>query len=296
LPVSRLFSQIFWVLTLGTLWGINWPAVKFLLTELPPLSIRAIAFPLAALLLALVVRYRGERLIPARRDWVHIGITGLFIIFGFNVLATLGQVYTEASRAAIIAYTMPAITGVLAVIFLRDALSLRTIASLGLGMTGIAVLAFEDIAALMANPHGVIIMLCAALSWSIGNVLLKARQWSIGPLALTVWFFAVSAALCWPLVFVLEPPWQQTWPSPTILLTLVYHVLGPMVICYAIWTSIVGRLPMTIAAISALTAPVVGVLSSAFLLAEPLTATKLISLGLIVFSVLLTFNVRVSRD
>lgn len=284
--------QLILVLLLGFLWGINWPAVKIMLTEMPPLTIRAVAFPGAALLLAIIAKATGQRLWPQSRDWIPIIVTGVFIIFGFNVLATLGQMLTQASRAAIIAYTMPAITGVLAACFLNEAFTKRSMIALVIGMTGILVLALEDLDALRTDPLGVIVMLAAALSWSIGNVLLKARDWSIPPLSLTVWFFAVSTVVCWPLVAVFEPPWEQSWPSTQIMMILAYHVLGPMVICYAIWTALVNKLPTTIAALSALSAPVVGVISSAVLIGESLTLHKSVALILIVCSVALTFRFR----
>ena len=40
-------------LLIGILWGLNWRAVNFLLIEIEPLSIRAISFTTAALLLAI---------------------------------------------------------------------------------------------------------------------------------------------------------------------------------------------------------------------------------------------------
>lgn len=48
------------VLLIGVLWGLNWPAVKFMLTELPPLTIRALAFPIAGLVLISPRRESGR--------------------------------------------------------------------------------------------------------------------------------------------------------------------------------------------------------------------------------------------
>ena len=60
-------------------------------------------------------------------------------------------------------------------------------------------------------------MLLAALSWALGNVALKAREWSLSSLALTVWFFVASSLFIWPFVLIFEPPWQQTVPSAPVL-------------------------------------------------------------------------------
>ncbi len=281
-------QMILMVTMIGILWGLNWPAVKFLLTELPPITMRAVAFTFAALLLAAISRMRGEPLLPERRDIPAILVTGLFLIFGFNVLTAIGQTLTETSKAAIIAYTMPALTAGLAVLLLGERLDRRRTAALAIGTAGLAVLASENFAALIAEPLGPVIMFFAALSWALGNVSLKARKWSLPSLALTVWFFVVSAALSWPLAILSEPPLMQTLPSPPVLATLIFHITGPMVVCYALWTVLVGRLTASVAAIAALLAPVVGVVSSITLLGDPLTWQKTLSLAMILASIFLT--------
>lgn len=284
------------IVLIGILWGLNWPAVKFMLSEMPPLTIRAVAFPLAALLLTLVARLAGHDMRPSRDEWFPIVVTGLFLVFGFNVLTTFGQMVTETSRAAIIAYTMPALTAVLAVVFLRERLEWRVVAALVIGMAALAILISEDAAVVSSGSAGPIIMLLAALSWALGNVALKARQWRLSPLVLTVWFFVISSLACWPLVIAFEPPWHQTLPSPSILLTLGYHVLGPMVVCYTLWALVLGRLSVTTATISTLTAPIVGVSSAVFFLDEQVTWQKSLALSMVLASILITLLPRVKRS
>ena len=283
-------QMILMVTMIGLLWGLNWPAVKFLLTELPPVTLRAVAFTFAAALLAVIARARGETFLPEAREIPAILATGLFLIFGFNVLTAIGQTLTETSKAAIIAYTMPALTAGLAALLLGERLDRRRLAALAIGTAGLAVLASEDLAALVAQPLGPAVMFGAALSWALGNVALKARRWSLPSLALTVWFFVGSAALCWPLAILLEPPLAQGWTTPPLLATLAFHIVGPMVVCYALWTVVVGRLTASVAAIAALLAPVVGVSSSIILLGDPLTWQKAVSLAMILASITLTLT------
>jgi len=276
------------VLLIGFLWGANWPAVKFMLTEIPPFTIRAVAFPIAAVLLAVIALVRRESLLPARQDWLPIVVTGLLVVFGFNVLVTLGQVLTETSKAAIIAFTMPALTAALAVVFLGERLGLFRRLALLAGMGGLCVLASENVSALIAEPLGPLIMLLAAFSWALGTVAMKSRQWSVSPLALTVWFFVAASIACWPLVLIFEPLTAQTWPTSPIILTMAYHVLGPMVVCYALWTAMLHRLPATVAALATLMTPVVGVGLSVLLLGDSMTWQKAVALLMILVSIALT--------
>lgn len=280
------------VALVGILWGLNWPAVKFMLREVPPFTLRAAGFTGGAVVLFCLVGALGHRLRPAPGEAGAIAVAGLFVIFGFNVLTALGQLLTEASRAAIIAYTMPAITAVLASIFLAERLSVQRIAAVLIGMAGLAVLASVDIAALVAAPWGAFLMLAAALSWSIGNVLVQGRTWSLTPLALTFWFFVVSMLLAWPLALWMEPEGIAAAPSRAAWLVFAFHVAGPMATCYFLWSVLLRRLPATVAAISILTAPTVGVISAIWLLGEPVSWQKIVALGLIVLSIFITLVAR----
>jgi drug/metabolite transporter (DMT)-like permease len=113
-------ASIFAVLLIGVLWGLNWPAVKFVLTEIEPLTIRAVAFTLAALGLTAIVRFKGLPMQPPRDEVWPIFIAGFFLVFGFNAMTSLGQILVETSKATIIAYTMPALTAGLAAGFLGE--------------------------------------------------------------------------------------------------------------------------------------------------------------------------------
>jgi len=288
MSASRI-RMLLTVAMIGLFWGLNWPAVKFILTEIPPLTIRACALTFAALTLGAFARISGHRLRPRLREVPWITLTGLLTIFGFNVLVVLGQVLTETAKAAIIAYTMPALTAVFSAFFLGERLRAPVILAVAIGTAGIAVLAAENLSELIARPLGPAIMLGSALSWALGTVALKAGRFTLHPLALTTWFLGVSAVACWPFALAFEALWALPRPSTGVLAVWIWHAFFPMVVCYAIWTRLVGTLPASIAAIATLMAPVVGVTSSMLLLGNPVTVHKVAALALILGSIVLTF-------
>ena len=283
------------VAVIGLFWGLNWPAVKFLLREVGPFTIRAVALSGAALLLWAWVAAQGQRLRPPARELPWMALTGLLTIFGFNVLVALGQELTETSKAAIIAYLMPALTAFFAVILLGERMTRRRLMALVLGLAGIVVLASEDFGGLIARPLGPAIMLAAALSWALGTVAMKAGRFTLAPLPLTVWFLGLSGLACWPFVFAFEWPDALRLPSTAAMLVWAWHALLPMVVCYALWTRLVGSLPASVAAIATLVAPVVGVTSSILILGDPVSAPKVLALVLILGSIALTFAPERSR-
>ncbi|MGM0743431.1 MAG: DMT family transporter [Pseudomonadota bacterium] len=273
------------VVLIGLFWGLNWPAVKFLLLEIPPLSLRAFSFTCAAVLLMAMSRVLGLRLRPTKGEGFALIVTAVFLLFGFNMFTAFGQLFTQASNAAIIAYTMPAMTAVLSAFVLGDTIDKRRILAICVGLVGLGVLAAADVPAIKAAPLGPVFMLLAAFSWSIGNVLMQVHEWTLSPLVRAAWFFVISASLTWPFVFVFEPLQELVPPSPATVWVLLFHILGPMVACYMMWTTLLGHLSATVAAISTLLAPVVGVLSAVILLGEPMTWQKALALFLIVASI-----------
>ncbi len=277
------------VITIGILWGLNWPAVKFILGSVPPWTFRAIAFSLGAVLLAVVARCAGERLGVAAQERGPMLVAGLLTVFGFNVLTAFGQLLTETSKAAIIAFTMPMWAAIMAAVFLGERFGINRIASLLLGMTGLATLLAGDFGQFVNHPAGFLFMLGAALSWAAGTVVLKAGNWTTTALARSAWLVGVSAVPAWAGAMMFEQPWTLAFPGWSVVAVLAFHVVGPVALCYAAWVMLISRLPASTAAIGTLLIPVVGVLSSQLLLGDVMTWQKMTALGLIVASVALTF-------
>ena len=124
-------------LLIGVLWGLIWPAVKFMLTEIPPITIRAVSFTSAALILAVIVTLLKQPLRLRRSEAIPVATVGIFLICGFNVLTSFGQVLIETSKAAIIAYTMPSLTALLAAVYLRERVGMRLVLALTIAMIGL---------------------------------------------------------------------------------------------------------------------------------------------------------------
>jgi drug/metabolite transporter (DMT)-like permease len=281
---SRIFA-VSLVITIGVLWGLNWPAVKFILGSLPPWTFRALAFGLGGILLAVIARLAGEPLTLEKRHRWPIVAASLLTVFGFNLLTAFGQLLTETSKAAIIAFTMPMWAALMSAVFLNERIGINKLVSLVLGMGGLAVLLLSDGSEYLTRPAGFVVMVGAAVSWAAGTVLLKAHDWPPRLIARSAWLVGISAIPAATGALVLEHPWTLEPPPASVIAVMAFHVIGPVAICYAAWTALIARLPASTAAIATLLIPVVGVLSSSILIGDQLTASKLAALGMIVASV-----------
>jgi drug/metabolite transporter (DMT)-like permease len=133
---------------------------------------------------------------------------------------------------------------------------------------------------------GALAMVLAALSWACGSVIMKRRHRSGSMLALTGWQICLGGA---PIVL----GWMALGPFPglervdaTGLFAIGYVTLFGMVIGQWIWFVVLDRLPVAIASVGTLAIPIVGLLSSALLLGEPLGPREFAALALVVLALM----------
>jgi drug/metabolite transporter (DMT)-like permease len=75
--------------------------------------------------------------------------------------------------------------------------------------------------------------------------------------------------------------------TPLSWVLLVYAVVGPFCIAYVSWFAALSRLPASVAAIGTMAVPVIGVVTSAITLHEPLGAGQIAALVLTLAAVVL---------
>jgi len=112
-------------------WGFNWPVTKYLLGELPPLTLRGTTGVIGAALLAVLAIARDQSLRVGPQIWPRLVLASLLNVTGWMVLMGLALLWLPASEAALIAYTMPVWASLLAWPILGERPTLlRTIALL----------------------------------------------------------------------------------------------------------------------------------------------------------------------
>ena len=119
-------------------WGFNWPVTKFLLAELPPLTLRGVTGVLGALLLAALALVRGDSLKVAKAIWPRLLTAAVLNVTGWMVLMGLALLWLPASEAALIAYTMPVWAALLAWPVLGEQPTVLRTISLVMAFAGLA--------------------------------------------------------------------------------------------------------------------------------------------------------------
>jgi drug/metabolite transporter (DMT)-like permease len=233
-------------------------------------------------LLALTGLTGGRVTFPVRR-LPALMLVAFFNITGWHLFSAYALLYTGSGRAAIIGYTMPIWASVLSVLVLHEHIGARRIAALALGMGGLGLLLAQDLGQVGTTPTGALLMLGAAVSWAIGTVLIKRFVWHPMPvMALTGWQLLIGGV---PIVigwWLWEPVPDLTALSLPGALGLAYAVLVAMIFCQTVYFRMVTLVPANVAAMAVMAVPVVGVLSSAWILGEPVGPGEAIALVLVV--------------
>ena len=215
-------------------------------------------------------------------------ITSLFNITGWHILSAYGVSMLHAGRAVIIAYTMPLWAILLSRLLLKEQITAARLWALGIGSTGLALLLVPDMQALGAAPLGTLMMLGAAVCWGAGTVLVKFFKWHMPGTLVMGWQFLIGGIPVVLGAILIDPVTAIATVSWRAIAALIFVVALPTIFCHWAFFMVVQIFPANVAALSTLGIPVIGVFSSALILGEPVTATELAALFLVVLSLGLT--------
>ena len=259
-------------------WGFNWPSTKFLLSELPPLTLRGITGVIGAVLLAVLALLRAQSLHVEARLWPRLVLYAALNVSGWMVLMGLALLWLPASETALIAYTMPVWASLLAWPVLGERPTwLRTIA-LVMAFAGLAaIMGGNGISASKEKLPGIIMALGGAFGFALGTVLAKKYPLVMPPIPAAAWQIGLG---CVPIAIIglLIETTHLEKVTTTGWVLLFYSTVIQFCVAYVAWFAALARLPASVAAIGTMAVPVIGVIASAVALHEPLGPTQITAL------------------
>jgi len=251
-------------------WGINWPINKYLISELPPLTMRGSTGVVGALLLALVAMVAGQDLQVPRAQWPRLLLGGLLNVACWTVFVGLSLLWLPASEAALIAYTMPIWASVLAWPVLGERPNLLRIAALLMAFAGLAaIMGGNGLAGSLVKLPGMILALLGAIGFACGTVLTKKMPLRLPPLTAATWQIGIGSLPVAAAGFLFETADVAAVSSLGWVL-IAYATVIQFCVAYVTWFAALARLPASVAAIGTMAVPVIGVAVAAIWLHEPL--------------------------
>lgn len=264
-------------------WGLTWVVNKLLLGYMTPIwaaAARTIVGAAALLVLGVALRRFTW---PVSGDVPVILSVALLHMGAFAMLVSLGLQYVPAGRSVVLAYTTPLWVIPGARIFLNEPIGRGRAWGLLLGLGGLVVifnpLSFDwhDHRAVLGNG----LIMLAAVCWAANIVYVRAHRWITPPFELAFWQALLASVLLSALALLIEGVPVVHWGSEVSGLLAYAGIFG---IAIAYWAAVnVNRaLPAAVTALGFLGVPVFGLACAAVWLDEPVSASLLWGMALII--------------
>lgn len=249
-------------------WGTTFYAITLQLGVVDPVISIVYRFALAAALLFVWAKLRGERLALSARQ--HIFALGVGF-FTFSINYTLVYWAEERVTSAVVAVLFAAMAFVNLVTF-RIAFGQRAPllawGAAALGVAGVAILSWQEIAGAEIGGQasiGILLTLIAVVGAAVGNVFARRGELAgSGVATSTAWAMAYGAGALALYALITGKAWtfEYTWPY---VLSLLHLAVAGSVIAFALYYGLARRRGYTMASyISAITPPIAMLVSSLF--------------------------------
>jgi drug/metabolite transporter (DMT)-like permease len=272
-------------------WGSTYLAIRVAVETMPPLLMGAARFIVAGSLLYAIARFRGAPSVRSltRAQLGASWLVGSLLVAGGNGVVNVAEQYIPSSLAALVISSVP-----LWVVVMRrvtgERVPVLTLASVGVGFCGVALLLLPGGATDSGKPIGFVLVVCAAFSWALGsftsrrlplpsNALLSTSvQMLGGGLTMLVLGLALGEA-------------SDAHPSHfsgDSLLAFAYLIFIGSLIAYTAYVWLLQNAPISKVTTYAYVNPVVAIFLGWSILSEKVTPTTLLGAAVIISSVAVT--------
>lgn len=274
-------------------WGSTYLAIRVSVQQgsgFPPFTMAATRLMIAGILLLLWAKLRGRRIQFSRQELAVLVASGVLLWGVANGLVAWAEQRADSSLAALIIGTVPIWASVLDSLADGHLPGWRLMASLLIGLAGVALLAvpvFRD--GVRADVLGVAAMLVAALSWALGSVLQRRRPVELGLLASSGYQHVFGSFWLLGLVWLMGEPRAQ--PSTAAWLGWGYLILfGGL--AFTSYVRALRLLPISVSTTYAYVNPVIAVFLGWAVLSEPITLWTITGAALVLAGVAGVFRER----
>lgn len=275
---------------MAVFWSGVFVSVSILLRSMDLLTAVFLRFACASAILLALLRWRAGRFprLSVREAVLVLGL-GLLGISLYNTVFTAGLARVEASRAALIVPTNPAVTALAAAIFLRERMGFVRALGVALSVSGaLWVLCRGDPRAFLALDFGLgelLLVLCVFI-WSAYALLGKVALVSLSPLALTAYVMLAGSV---PMAI---PAWLEhpdlARVSAESWAALAYLIVFGTVLPFLWFSEGVKALGAARASQFINLVPPLAVAEAVLILGEPMTPALYVGAGFVVAGLYLT--------
>ena len=290
-PAKVNAKDLLLVLIVTVSWGLNYPIMKYVVNSYPPSAFRAFTFIVGFVSIGIYAYFKGISLSVISQERWPVFKLSMFNMVGWHLPMIYGVSMLNSGRAAIIGYTMPIWALLASALLYKEKINARSIVSIVLAMAAAVILALGSLEQWGNHPMGVGVMVVAAITWGIGNAMVKHTVLALHGVALTFWalFIAFVFFVFFTIAFETD---QWAWPNFLQWLAILYGGVITFAVSYVAWFHVARKLSAVSSGLSIMLVPVFGVTGGALVLGESISVADISALFLILIAmaVVLTPN------
>jgi drug/metabolite transporter (DMT)-like permease len=267
-------------------WGSTYLGIEIVIETMPTLVSAGVRFLVAAVLLAafLAARIGPGVLRVSRRQLGSAALVGVLLLTGGNGLVSVAQQHISSGLAALLVAAVPLWLVVLRTVG-GDRTPPATLAGVVTGFAGVALLSVLPGGGTSGSTFGVVVILCASLSWSVGSFLAGRLPMPASSFAASVYEMAAGGLALLALGIGRGESLDPAAISGRSWLALGYLIVFGSLLGFTSYAWLLGNAPLSIVGTYAYVNPVVAVLLGALVLNESVTWEMLLGGGIIVLGV-----------
>jgi len=267
---SNRAAYLAW-LSVCLIWGTTYLGIRVALETIPPATLGALRYLVAGIVLAIILRLRGQRL-PGPAHWKGLALLGFLMIGLGNGGVIWAEQWVPSGVAAVVVAASPFwMTGLEASLG-GERLTPQGMFGLVLGFVGILLLVWPEL--MMDGDRGrqfavgVLALQIACVGWALGSAYSRrhAREENaLGAAALQMIFGGAVMAIA----ATLRGEWSVltfTWKTG---LAEVYLIVFGSLVGYSAYVYALKHLPVSTVSLYAYINPVIAVILGTVLLGEP---------------------------
>jgi len=278
------------LLTVYILWGSTYLGIHYAVQSIPPFLMAGARFLAAGVILHVWRRLAGDPA-PSRKQWLSTGIIGLLLLLGGNGMLSFAEQSVPSGIASLLIGSVPLWMATIDA-FRPGGVRPNWLGILGLlvGFGGIALLVGPDLAGgarAELQPLGIVVLLFASLSWSIGSIYSRGAELPRSALLSTSMEMLVGGAGL-ILLGSATGEWHSFALSQVTLrswLGLAYLVVFGSMVAYTAYNWLLRNVSLSLVSTYAYVNPLVAILLGSLLAGELLNARILSAAFVIVGSV-----------
>ncbi len=280
-------SALLILLAINLCWGASYAVAKYALDVVPPSTLAFMRFFLGGLFLMFLPGRKGG---PIRsQDWLSLFLIGAFGLAVSNILLNQGLTMTSSTKTAIAASLEPVFTIVLAVIFLKEGLSRKTIGATLISIFGALILmlgnkSLTQLISELGNSGeflGDLMVIVSTFLFAVYSILMKPVAQRTGAVRATSISFFIGALLLTPMVYL---ELREIWPisfTRESLIAIMYLGIICNALAFVLWNIILKFTDAGVMAVTLYVQPLGGIVIGWFWLGETLSYTGFIGAALI---------------